>query len=65
MITILSVLLMIAGIVIPCTVFGPYQKHVSTHHTGKDEETIVEALIFSFGFTCIALFPIGLITLIL
>lgn len=65
MIAILSVFMMICGIVIPCYVFGPYQKHVSNHHTGKEEETLMEGVLFSFGFMCIALFPIGLITLLL
>ena len=57
MIAILSVFMMICGIVIPCYVFGPYQKHASNHHTGKEEETLMEAVVFSFGFMCIALFP--------
>ena len=64
MVIILSIFLMICGIAVPYCVFGPYQKHVSNHHTGKEEETLMEAVVFSFGFMCIAFFPVGLITLL-
>lgn len=63
MVVILSIFLMICGIVVPYLAFGPYQKHVSNHHTGKEEETLMEAFIFSFGFMCIAFLPVGFITL--
>ena len=64
MVVILSIFLMICGIVVPYLAFGPYQKHVLNHHTGEEEEeTLMEAVVFSFGFMCIAFFPVGFITL--
>lgn len=64
MLDFVSVLLMICGIMIPCSVFGPYRKYILKHHTGKAEETLMEDIVFSFGFTYIALVPIGLILLL-
>ena len=65
MVIALSVLSIIMGIVIPYYVFVPYQKHVSKNHTGSDRETLMEGIIFGFGFMCIGFIPVGIITLIM
>lgn len=65
MVIVLSILLIIMGIVIPYYVFVPYQKHVSKHHTGSDRETLMEGIVFGFGFMSIGFIPVGLVTLIM
>lgn len=65
MVIALSILLIIMGIVIPYYVFVHYQKRVSKYHTGSDSETLLEGIVFGFGFMCIGFVPIGIVTLIM
>ena len=65
MVITISILSIIMGIVVPYYVFVPYQKHVSKNHTGSDRETLMEGIIFGFGFMCIGFVPIGIFLLMM